>query len=329
MISAYAWLMTGLAAMNCWQVLNQRLLHAGMTSRYAWYWSQISALGLLAAVFFSGPVAAMNPAWTSGLQYLSAILMLTPAVCMLGARRPGVAAWQWFVVLPLIFVLAWPGAVQIVNSNGRSSLQLSLPALSGFCLVALMSAAPGLGRGMTVACLLQLAATAIAVSPVVAWLPHSTWLFSSAALLQMLATTQAGNCLRQHQKHIQQASSLHGKTTHLWLLFQDLYGMIWAQRLIERARDFERSEKWACSLTPDGFTSPATAAETEVAVARALPAFRWLLGRFFNGEWLDAQLHVSGENVLSQPSESSASSLARPHTSRDDSSSQVLPQRSV
>lgn len=324
MISAYAWLMTGLAAVNCWQVQGQRPLHTGMTSGYAWYWTRISALGLLAAVLFSGAVLAMNPAWTSGLQYLSAILMLTPAVCMLGARRPGVAAWQWFVVLPLIFVLAWPGAVQIVNSNGRVPLQLSLPALSGFCLVALMSAAPGLGRGMTVACLLQLAAATAAVSPAIPWLPHSTWLFPSAALLQLLATTQSGNCLRQHQAQLQQAASLHGKTTQLWLLFQDLYGMIWAQRLIERARDFERSEKWQCSLTLDGFTTLATPAETEQAIARALPAFRWLLGRFFAGEWVDAHLNVSGRNVLPQPSESAASSLARPETDSDDSTGETL-----
>ncbi|MFN9049939.1 MAG: hypothetical protein ACK5YC_17580, partial [Planctomyces sp.] len=96
-MSAYAWLMTGLAAMNCWQVLRQRPLHTGMTSVYSWCWTQISALVLLAAAVLSGPFALLNPAWTSGLQYLAAILMLTPAVCLLGARRPGVAAWQWFV----------------------------------------------------------------------------------------------------------------------------------------------------------------------------------------------------------------------------------------
>ncbi|MFM7862676.1 MAG: hypothetical protein ACKPHU_00575 [Planctomycetaceae bacterium] len=140
----------------------------------------------------------------------------------------------------------------------------------------------------------------------------------------MLATTQSGNCLRQHQAQLQQAASLHGKTTQLWLLFQDLYGMIWAQRLIERARDFERSEKWQCSLTLDGFTTLATPAETEQAIARALPAFRWLLGRFFAGEWVDAQLNVSGRNVLPQPSESTASSLARPETDSDDSTGETL-----
>lgn len=178
---AYAWLMTGLAAMNCWQVLQQRTLHSGMTSQYAWCWTQISAVILLAALVLSGPCPLLNPAWTSGLQYLSAILMLTPAVCLLGARRPGVAAWQWFVVLPLVFVLAWPGAIQIVNSNGRIPIELSLPALSGFFLVALMSTAPGLGRGMTIPCLLQLGTAVAAVSPVVPWLPGWPWLFLSAA----------------------------------------------------------------------------------------------------------------------------------------------------
>ena len=309
---AYAWLMTGLAAMNCWQVLRQRTLHTGMTSQYSWFWTQISALSLLAAVVLSGPFTVLSPAWTSGSQYLAAILMLTPAVCLLGARRPGVAAWQWFVVLPLVFVLAWPGAIQIVNSNGRIPIELSLPALSGFLLVALMSTAPGLGRGMTLACLVQLGTTLTAVSPVVPWLPQSPWLFLSAAFGQMLATALAGSCLRQHHARLQQSASLHQQTTQLWLLFQDIYGMIWAQRLLERARELERTEKWTCSLTLDGFTTLATPAETEQAVARALPAFRWLLSRFFSGPWLDARLTGSAANVLQHAPESPASSLASP-----------------
>lgn len=86
--------------------------------------------------------------------------------------------------------------------------------------------------------------------------------------------------------------------------------MIWAQRLLERAREFERTEKWACSLTIDGFTTLATPAETEQAVAQTLPAFRWLLGRFFSGNWIDARLTVTAENVLPQPPESDSSSLA-------------------
>jgi len=322
-MSAYAWLMTGLAAMNCWQVLRQRPLHTGMTSVYSWFWTQISALVLLAAAVLSGPFALLNPAWTSGLQYLAAILMLTPAVCLLGARRPGVAAWQWFVVLPLVFVLAWPGAIQIVNSRGRIPIELSLPALSGFLLVALMSTAPGLGRGMTVACLLQLGTTLTAVSPVVPWLPRAPWLFLSAASVQLLATVLAGRCLKRHHARLRQSASLHQQTTQLWLLFQDIYGMIWAQRLLDRAREFERTEKWACSLTLDGFTTLATPAETEQAIARTLPAFRWLLGRFFSGTWLDSRLTAAAENVLRHPPESSASSLASPEPSRDDSDSSL------
>ena len=95
------WLLAAVATINCGQVLQQRTLHLGRTSLFAWYWSLTAALGLLTALILAQPAVALTPATISGMQYLAAILMLTPAVCMLGARRPGVSAWQWFVVLPI------------------------------------------------------------------------------------------------------------------------------------------------------------------------------------------------------------------------------------
>jgi hypothetical protein len=287
------WLLAAVATINCGQVLQQHTLHLGRTSLFAWYWSFTAAVGLLTALILAQPAVALTPATISGMQYLAAILMLTPAVCMLGARRPGVSAWQWFVVLPMIFVLAWPAAIQIVNSNGRSPVQLSLPALSGGILAAIMSAAPGLGRGMTIPSLLQLTAALLAASPVIPLLAQTTWLFAAAIPVQLLSTILTGNCLRHHESQLQTATTLQQKTTILWLLFQDLYGMIWAQRLMQRAAEFERSEKWKCSLTIDGFTSLSSDTETNSAIADALPAFRWLLARFLDPQWVDTQLGIS------------------------------------
>ncbi|MEZ6148255.1 MAG: hypothetical protein R3B91_23050 [Planctomycetaceae bacterium] len=40
--------------------------------------------------------------------YSVALLSLCPPIAVLGARRPGAAAWTWFVILPMLAVLGWP-----------------------------------------------------------------------------------------------------------------------------------------------------------------------------------------------------------------------------
>ena len=46
--------------------------------------------------------------WQDQLWYWTAVLSLVPPIAVLGAKRPGSEAWNFFVLLPLVCVLGWP-----------------------------------------------------------------------------------------------------------------------------------------------------------------------------------------------------------------------------
>src|SRR5205085_1522448 len=87
------------------------LAHALAWAAFAW----LAWLGVLSAVAFGGGEAVTG-------RYLALCLTGCAGVAVLGARRPGVAAWN-FVVLGLLVVLLLPLA------EGFGRLHLSWPRL--------------------------------------------------------------------------------------------------------------------------------------------------------------------------------------------------------
>ena len=79
-------------------------------------------------------------------------------------------------------------------------------------------------------------------------------------------------------------------TLFWWLLFQDLYGPVWAQRFMNRMAQFERAERWSCSLQRSGFVGLNEQPLQEVDLARPLESFRWVISRFAESEWLERHL---------------------------------------
>ncbi len=278
-----------------WQLMRIRRELEGLVVMYSWYWAA-AALGgqwlcLLAMVLESRwlPVG-----WVSAAQYLASILLLTPQVCTLGARKPGAGPWQWFVVLPLIFVLFWPGLIQVINARGNASIQLSGPAIAAFCLVTVMSAAPGMGTAATGAALAHLIAVLCCVwpclSPSFHWMPLLTpfiLLWGSRMLLQEL---QRPTIPRDSEV------DLLRRMNAVWQRFQTCYGLIWARRVQDRMLQFQRSERWTVTLDIDGFHSlNGNSSISRDELARPLESFRWTLGRFASPEWLDANLGVASD----------------------------------
>ena len=74
------------------------------------------------------PALQMSDAVTSAAAYFATTMLLTPLVTTLGARRPGIAPWHWFVVLPMVVVLQWPAASQLFGSHWRVPVELNAPA---------------------------------------------------------------------------------------------------------------------------------------------------------------------------------------------------------
>ena len=107
--------------------------------------------------------------WMALPGLLAAVMLLTPGVSTLGARKPGASAWQWFVVAPMIIVLMWPGVSQIVNNRGEDSLELGVPAFAGIIVVLLMSAGTCLGTSLSLPFVLYSASIAVTALPSTGW----------------------------------------------------------------------------------------------------------------------------------------------------------------
>ncbi|MCA9112443.1 MAG: hypothetical protein KDA52_20980, partial [Planctomycetaceae bacterium] len=73
----------------------------------AWRWALGAALVWMFALSWSF-AAPDREALQDLLWYAVSLISLCPGIAVLGARRPGSAAWTWFVVLPMLAVLGWP-----------------------------------------------------------------------------------------------------------------------------------------------------------------------------------------------------------------------------
>lgn len=288
--SLWQWGMPAAGLLLLLKTLQLRRFTVHWTIDYSVRWSAISVLFVVAADLGSSDVLKIGPGWRGLLQYLAAILLLAPAVCTLGARRPGAGPWQWFVVLPMILVLVWPVFAQAADASGRSPVQLSNPQLCGFGLASLMGLGPGLGTAATGAVLLRLLATVLALLPLRS---NSGWAETAARLVPLILLLESWileNLVRGHLQQLRQANSAEQRAREVWLMFRTLYGSIWPRRVQERMLQFEHGEQWTVTLTDGGFLRHDGQAASEDELQKPLESFRWLMGRFVTAEWLDEQI---------------------------------------
>lgn len=266
----------------------------GLTVKYSWRWSVVAVVTLLGATAMSGRFFAMSPAVSSLLQLTSAVLMLTPAVSTLGARKPGVVAWQVFVVLPLLIVLLWPGLSDLVSSRGREPLRLGIPAFSGLCLVLLMSMSTSVGTSLTSASLFYMSAVSLAVFPAMGWMDLLSPWQCLVPFLLLIGVGLAERSIRIRYLSISAAQSKSEVVDASWALFQDLYGLVWARRVQERVNQFAAREKWTVLLTHEGFRDANGKPASDEDLEKPRDALRWVLSRFADDQWIAEKLYRLG-----------------------------------
>lgn len=230
-------LLTGLYPLfRVWRVLQ------GTTLRDALVWGGLAWFSQVAAWMSGGGIAA---------RYLALALLACAGVAVLGARRPGMTAWN-FVVLGLFTIFCLPFL------QGFGELRLETPNLlflAGALIVGIGNYLPTRNGPAAVLlgvfCALELASL---------W--GRPWLEEAILPLVLgLVPWVAQWCHRAHRR-------AEAEYVRLEQSFRDAFGYLWAQRMSEQ---FHRAAEHA------GINLPPTSEEEE---QRALSLQRAVLRRF-------------------------------------------------
>ena len=259
----------------------------------AWWW--IAAV-LSAFCFVDRPVV-QDQLW-----YWTAVVSLVPPIAVLGAKRPGSEAWNFFVLIPLVLVLGWP-ALTVWTAQGPGALRVESPVLIGFVLVLVM------GCGNYIATRLAFPALLYALSVVLVLAPCSTvWAFRgvSSEVTRLAGTGCLVLAVFWSWGLLRQRSTTHNGPDRVWNDFREMFGIVWMKRALDRINEeFAEREQWPARLGTDGleWVAPPTQEQRAHIESRLEYALRWLLRRFVDPEWIDRRLEsVVGDSSAAKTS---------------------------
>lgn len=221
--------------------------------------------------------------------YLSLTLWLTPMVAVLGAKRPGVRFWNFFVLIPMLLMLNWPAFSAEAEVLLNSTLDLQAPALMGFVVVLVMVMGNYFGTIFTFPALLFCGTLAFALCDFSESLPN----FISSELLErsIVSLLLAGSLFWSIRILKRETKQRHGYG-RVWLDFRDWFGILWTRRVMDRLNQTAQKEQWNARLTLEGLQwqddlSVEQRSRTEQKMDHA---FRWMFRRFVDESWIDERL---------------------------------------
>lgn len=214
------------------------------------------------------------------LFWSTAVMGLTPFVDVLGARRPQHQAWPLFVVGPMILVFHWPAIAQLAAGGAQSAVEIPGPFALGYVLVVLMGCGNYFGTSNTMSAILAGAGLILVQLPMTTTMSTgATWHLMGPILVTLaaaLATPPAAA-----------AASATDKTSQLWTDFCDLFGTVWAKRVMDRVNQFAERESWSVRLSLFGFVTAGDQREQQVTPdVRATVVMCWVLRRFLDREFM-------------------------------------------
>ena len=238
----------------------------------------------LSAYCFADRTVVQDQWW-----YWTAVVSLVPPIAVLGAKRPGSEAWNYFVLVPLVLVLGWP-ALTVWTAQGPGALRVETPVLIGFVLVLVM------GCGNYVATRLAFPSLLYALSVVLVLAPCSTVSagsgvsaggFRLAGVVSLLLAVGWGRLiLRRPTRQV-------NGPDRVWNDFREMFGIVWMKRAMDRINEeFAEREQWPARLGTDGLEWSGTPTEEQRrhVEARLAYAMHWMLRRFVDPEWIDRRL---------------------------------------
>lgn len=272
------------------------LMHAWWATCLVWIVWTVVAIATLAPL----PLRA----WANCLWYLAAVTALIPPIAALGARRPINRAWTWFVLVPLVLVFAWPVMPAVWRgADNPAAFDLEAPVVVGFVLVSIMGAGNYLGLAHTVSALLWLAGLWLVVLPLcpstARWM-IDTWSARSGAVFCLVAAGWIADRQFARRRRAADRSGADQKRRPLdrvWDDFRELFGIVWARRLMDRFNDDARRQGSPLRLGLHGLQNSAEGNPGSTIDAKSFAAaessLRWLLQKFVDPDWIDRRMTFS------------------------------------
>ena len=232
------------------------------TLRHAIVW----ATGAWTAWCLAACISAAWPLMVAPLsRYFALCLTACAAVAVLGARRPGVAAWN-FVAAGLLAVLLLPVAIQLgeVRLNAFDATFLSGALAIGFLnhlptrLAAVMLSAGA-------ACALEMG--------LLVGVAGMDWAWGDAAALALIAAAPWLGLAAAHRP-----TPGEDELSREWLAFRDRFGMVWALPARDQFNRAAVNGKWGVVLDWKGSRPAGDAADARPAAA--LDGLHGVLKRF-------------------------------------------------
>ena len=230
-----------------------------------------TATAWAAWVVLAFSAAHLDGASLLGMRYLSLAMIGCAGVAVLGARRPGVAAWN-FVVLGLLAVLLLSWAEGMLLGSAVQLGEVRAVFLAATLATAVLNYLPtrlapaalllGVGCGLEMWALLEPAAAKRTLGA-------HPW---PAFLLVGSAPWAAWAAVNTRREAVAAAD-------RLWLHFRESYGLVWSQRVREQFNNAARHAGLPVELHWRGLipTTASPSAETDAASLQTLTA---LLKRF-------------------------------------------------
>ncbi len=270
-----------------WQA-GHRLRSTTLTT--AWRWS-LGAVVLWIAVWSTTALSGVvSDPLASQFWYVLSVVLLCPAIAVLGARRPGSRVWNWFVLVPLIVVLGRPLATSWNRDFEIVALHVETPVLLGHLLVLVMGGGNFLGTRHTLATLLFVSAQLMFLIPFFG--SGNSPLVEYRDALRIAGTLLLSASIWTAARADRITSRLEG-FDQVWRDFRDSFGIVWARPIQDRMNETARKEQWPVQLQMDGFhwSEPDVNSPERIAAnPRIEHTLRWLLRRFVDPDWIDVRL---------------------------------------
>lgn len=269
----------------------------GTTALPAAAWALAAALFLALDALLRARGIVTQPAAAAGMRLVGVVLSVSPALSLLGAKRPQHGVWQ-FIVAALAAVVLFPAAAgALVRPGSVPEVHLLARLLLGALLALGWMNALGTSRAIP-ATLLTLGVVILArgflpgVDTETSFPPSAAIGARNAAILDCLgawivAAGAVAGVVHRPRPFLPDAASntFAGRIDPAWRSLRDTIGAAWSLRIAERFDQLAEAHGWPCRLRLAG-VHPRDAPGEGPWQRDARRALEALLRRFVSPSWL-------------------------------------------